>query len=401
MSGSYFGFNVSVNLNFDETYASHSDYSFITVKNLVSRWRISLPTDVTALRAMLTSQAASDIENMTPDDLFFKYGHFMVAEAIIGARADYNASAKITSEFTETDFKTAATMSYNWGTGKVTGTLTTAQQEQIAKFNSESTTTCNTKGGASHLGGMNILAGNYDDWLATVENDPVLCDFTNRSLVPLWELTTNVDRKAELKQRFEELVEEHKININPNVIDKVISEIRIVQIPRGGKDANNVELYNAASLNTPGYILLPQNVNGNKPDYATFIAYKLKPFTINVTGYYNLIVDDAENSTSPEQGGNYGFSKIPPYADCNNCNDLNYGIGTGLYLWGLPAAPSEAQYYIRGLQIVVDPATEDPPVGYTWVVDERDHERISLTKYEDNSGGTPEIYLAFTKEKGN
>ena len=400
ISGSYLGFNASIDINFDKTYSSHSDYSFITVKNLVSRWRITLPIERGAQRAMLTSEAASDIENLAPDDLFYKYGHFMVAEAIIGARADYNASSKSTSTFYNTDFKTAATLAYNSGTGKISSELSDEQKEQLSQFYSKSNIICNTKGGASQYG-MNILAGDYDTWLATVENDPVLCDFTERSLIPLWELTTNEARAAQLKERFEELVEEHKIIPTSDVIDEVISEIRIVQIPRGGKDANDAGLYNAASLNTPGYILLRQNVNGNKPDYATFIAYKLKPFTTDVTGYSNLIVDDAENSKNPEQGGNYGFSKIPSYAGCDNCNDLNYGIATGLYLWGLPAAPSEAQDYIRGLQIVIDPATGDPPAGYTWVVDEWYHERISLTKYEDNSGATPEIYLAFTREKGN
>ena len=405
------GFKASVKTNFSEQYYSRSDFQFITVKNLLSRWRLTLPLDIPTLQGMLTQSAASDLEFMDPGLLFSKYGQFMLAEAIIGARADYSASALRTQEFSSTEFQLSARMSYSWLVGSASANISVEDEEKINNFRSQSVVNVVTKGGASQYG-QSILEGNYGPWIESVENNPVLCDFTQRSLIPIWELCKDPVRKAELEQYFEQLGEAEKLP-DPTQGSLAITDIEIVKVIRPDNIAwDNPYLAQIASRQKPGWRVLPQNMNNGSCDKALFLAFKeVSPWTGD-GGYSDLFIDylnspkDSSISVPPGYGRLYcRYLPVPDslhypnitgmllgcYCNLNTCSyTFPFFTGSGILLYYLNCMDGEP---IRDLKIVVtDEENPDPPEGYVWVLSNT-IEPANL----DWGLGNPKKFLAYRK----
>ncbi|MEZ4940942.1 MAG: MAC/perforin domain-containing protein [Saprospiraceae bacterium] len=354
----YLGFKASVKTNFAQQYYTHEDFQFATVKNLVSRWRLSLPFDVQTLQGMLTTEAAADLEYLEPAALFSKYGHFMLTEAVIGARVDYSASARRTQEYSSDNFQLYARASYNWAVGNLSVDVSSQYGQTLQTFRSQAQINLITKGGASQYG-QSILEGDYSPWIESIRDNPVLCDFTQRSLLPIWELCQNPARKAELEQYFEQLNGENELP--PLTKDPLlITDIKIMEVPISDEttiSADDPLLAEFARRQVPGYTVLQDNINNDGCSSALFLAYKEEKQSITNTGYSDLYVNYVGPGLSPLSG----YIKFIP--------NLNYTCGKGdsdlLYKpWNNQGNP------IRGLMIKVtdddDPGV--PPEGYVWVL---------------------------------
>ncbi|TNE50711.1 MAG: hypothetical protein EP344_17110 [Bacteroidetes bacterium] len=355
-----FGFRASVKTNFAEQYYSHSDFQFTTVKNLISRWRLSLPFDIPTLQGMLTEAAAEDLESLAPDLLFKKYGHFLLTEAVIGARADYSASALRTEELSSTEFQIRARASYSWLTGGASASFGYSDSTAVKNFRNESVVNLITKGGASQYG-QAILEGDYGPWINSVDYNPVLCDFTQRSLIPIWELCKSPTRKAELEQYFEQLGESEAIP-PPSESSMAITEIEIIKVERpAGIDADNPNLAQIARRQKPGWRILETNMNNNECDMALFLAFREESPWSSKSGYCDLFVVYDVDTSIKVPTGYRAFTNA-------NLND-KCGAKTTNKLYYLPWSTGGEP--IRGLRIEVISDTEPnpiPPEGYVWVL---------------------------------
>lgn len=191
LSGSYKYFSGSVKTAFSSAKASSSFYQYATVQAIIEKdaYLVSNRTSVNDLKKYLTAQFAADLNesDMTPDELFIKYGTHVMTGVVMGGRLDYNLSAHNGSSsstesigvYAQARFKTAytrAAASCSYDTAEATSSSFT-----------DSTTTTKAKGGNS-TDSVGDSDANFCTWLKTIDSKPVFCDYCGNSLTPLYEL---------------------------------------------------------------------------------------------------------------------------------------------------------------------------------------------------------------------
>jgi len=357
LSGSYSFFSLSVKNNYNEEHYRSNYRAFCTIQNVIKQWKLTLPyTDFTKLKSLLTDAARSDIANLSPETLFNKYGTHFIAELIIGARADYNT---VVTKCTETsaiknNFQVCAEASFKKASGS--GSFNMVTEEQLQCFESNMTQNLKVSGGRSEYGSYIFQAGNYDKWIETINNmeNLTISDFTDNSLIPIWELCADDTRKNELMSAFDTYAEQFEL---PALVDETISGLYFevsssaVVTPEPGWSMINVDLNRDAggkyiylcfqnglddqeavsditfivnSQATPdGYIKIPQDLNEGAGGAFIYLCYK-KEITSNPIRRVNILVGE---NAQPDPGfyfaeNYYSHSK----------QDLNQGAG-GNYIW--------------------------------------------------------------------
>lgn len=359
LSGSYGFFSLSVKNNYNEEHYKSNYRAFCTIQNVIKRWKLTLPyTDFTKLKSMLTDAARSDIANLPPETLFNKYGTHFVAELIIGARADYNTVVTkcVETSAIKNNFQVCAEASFKKASGS--GSYHTVTEEQLQCFESHMAQNLKVSGGRSEYGSYIFQAGNYDKWIESINNmeNLTISDFTDNSLLPIWELSADDARKNELSSAFETYAEQFEL---PALLDETIDGLYFevsdyaVVTPDPGWTIINTDLNRDAggkyiflcyqnglddqeaisaitfivnSQATPaGYIKIPQDLNegcGGGTDYI-YLCYK-KEITNNPIRRVKILIGQ---NTQPEPGFYFGenyYSHIK--------QDLNQGA-SGNYIW--------------------------------------------------------------------
>lgn len=205
LSGNYGFFSASVSTSFSQISRSESNVSYLTARWTSRLWQIELldydPSSNVGPR--LTPAFANDLMHMEPADLFIKYGTHYVAKAIIGGRADANSTVS-NSVFSSTQqLQIAAQMSYDGLKGSLSAEDKTTYKTQIDTFNMNSMRTSYCVGGDSVLA-KNIFKDpiEFQNWAATIIDQPQLCDFDSESLKGIWTLCTDPDRQSDLKKAY-------------------------------------------------------------------------------------------------------------------------------------------------------------------------------------------------------
>jgi hypothetical protein len=357
LSGQYSFFSLSVKNNYTEEHYRSNYRAFCTIQNVIKLWKLTLPyTDFTKLKSMLTNEARNDIANLSPELLFNKYGTHFLAELIIGARADYNTCVtKCASTSTiKNNFSVCAEASFKKKSGS--GSFNMVTEEQLQCFESNSFQNLKVSGGKSEYGSYIFQTGNYDKWIESINNieNLTISDFTDNSLIPIWELCADDIRKTELSSAFESYAEQFEL---PSLVDDAIDGLYFeaasypVVTPDPGWTLINVDLNRDAggkyiylcyknglddheavsaitfvinNQQTPaGYIKIPQDLNEGSGGEFIYLCYR-KEVTSNPIRRVNILI--GENSV-PEPGFYFGenyYSGIK--------QDLNQGAG-GNYIW--------------------------------------------------------------------
>jgi len=357
LSGQYSFFSLSVKNNYNEEHYRSNYRAFCTIQNVIKQWKLTLPyTDFTKLKSMLTNQARSDIANLSPETLFNKYGTHFLAEIIIGARADYNTCVtKCTATTTiKNNFQVCAEASFKKKSGS--GSFSMVTEEQLQCFESNSFQNLKVSGGRSEYGSYIFQTGNYDKWIESINKveDLTISDFTDNSLIPIWELCADDTRKNQLSAAFDLYASQFAL---PSIVDDAINDFYFevatyptvtpdpgwsmidVDLNRdaGGKyiylcyktglddqeAISNVTFIINNQQTPPGYVKLPQDLNEGAGGDFVYLCYK-KEITSNPIRRINILIGQ---NTQPETGfyfaENY-WSGIK--------QDLNQGAG-GNFLW--------------------------------------------------------------------
>lgn len=357
LGGSYAFFSLSVKNNYSEEYYKSSYRAFCTIQNVIKQWKLTLPyTDFTKLKSFLTDEAKNDIANLPPETLFNKYGTHFIAELIIGARADYNTCVTKSTETStiKNNFEICAEASFKKASGS--GSYSMVTEEQLQCFESHSYRDLKVSGGRSEYGSYIFQAGKYDMWIESINNieNLTISDFTDNSLIPIWELCADDTRRNELSTAFDTYAQQFEL---PALVNEAIDDFYFevsdyaVVTPEPGWSMINVDLNRDAdgkyiflcykngldeheaisdvtfivnNQTTPaGYIKIPQDLNEGSGGAFIYLCYK-KEITSNPIRRVNVLIGE---NTQPEPGfyfaENY-YSGIK--------QDLNQGAG-GNYLW--------------------------------------------------------------------
>jgi hypothetical protein len=334
LEGSYSFFSASVTNNYSEKQYRSNYQAFCTIRNVIKKWKLTLPyTDIAALKNMLTDEAKADIASLTPEALFGKYGTHVITELIIGARADYNTTV---SKCTETasiknNFEVCAEASFKKKSGS--GSYSMVTEQQLQSFESNSVQHLKVSGGRSEYGSYIFQEGKYDRWIESIDNieNLTISDFTDHSLLPIWELCADEARKSQLRSAFDAYA---KLYALPALLGEAIDD-----------------LYCEVSTNPivtpqPGWTLINVDLNRDADGKYIFLCYK------------NGLDDDAsiEDITFivNSQQVPAGYAKVS--------TNLNEGAGgSSIYLCykkGVAANP------IRRIEVLVGRNTSPDPGFY-------------------------------------
>ena len=227
LSGSYSFFSLSVTNNYNQEYYRSNRRAFCTIQDVIKKWKLTLPyTDLTKLKSMLTDGARSDIANLAPETLFNKYGTHFIAELIIGARADYNTcvSKSVQTYNIRNNFEICAEASFKKKSGS--GSFNMVTEEDLTTFEENSYQNLKVSGGRSEYGSYIFNYGNYDKWIESIDNieNLTISDFTNNSLIPIWELCADDTRKAQLSNAFDSYAEQFEL---PALIGEAVNGLQV------------------------------------------------------------------------------------------------------------------------------------------------------------------------------
>ena len=357
LSGSYSFFSMSVTNNYNEEYYKSNYRAFCTIQNVIKKWKLTLPyTDFTALKSMLTSEAVSDLANLAPEVLFSKYGTHFIAELIIGARADYNTCVSKSAETSsiKNNFHACAEASFKKKSGSGDFNIVTEQQLQI--FQANSYENLKVAGGKSEYGSYIFQTGNYEKWIESIDNyeNLTISDFTENSLIPIWELCADDTRKNQLIAAFDSYAGQFELPaLVDNAIDGLYFEVSdyAVVTPDPGWTLINVDLNREAGgkyiylcyrngledqeaisaitfiVNNqetpPGFIKINQDLNEGSGGAFVYLCYK-KEITNNPIRRVNILIGE---NAQPELGFYFGQNYY-----WYEKQDLNHGAG-GNFIW--------------------------------------------------------------------
>lgn len=357
LSGSYSFFSMSVTNNYKVAQYRSRYRAFCTIRNLVRKWKLTLPyTDAPRLRGMLTDEAKSDLATLAPTALFDKYGTNVLTELMIGARADYNTCVTKSSATVSISnkFELCAEASFRKKSGK--GSVQIVTEQELQTFESNSYRDLKVAGGRSEYGSYIFETGMYDKWIESIDNmeDLTICDFTEHSLLPIWDLAADEARRTQLRAAFETWARQYEL---PSLVDEAISALGFEVTtnppitPQPNWSMINVDLNRDAhgkyiylcyqngldedeaiaditfitnSQSVPdGYVKMPQDLNEGAGGAFIYLCYK-KMKTAQPIRRIEVLVGE---NTAPSPGFYYAknaHSKVK--------QDLNQGAG-GNYIW--------------------------------------------------------------------
>ena len=357
LSGSTPAFRLSITNIFSEEQYRSNYRAFCTVQNVIRKWKLTLPyTDMNTLKSMLSDEARDDIANLSPEVLFNKYGTHFITELIIGARADYNTSLvkSLATSSIKNIFQVCAEASFKKGTGS--GSFSMVTEQELQTFESNSFTSTKVSGGRSEYGSYIFQSGNYEKWIESIDNieNLTIADFTNNSLIPIWELSADDNRKAELNSAFNTYAGQFEL---PSIVDQAIIGLQFEVTnnppitPDPGWEMINQDLNRDASgayiylcyqnglddqetisditfiidnqVVPAGYTKINQDLNQGAGGNFIYLCYK-KEFTSNPIRRVNILI--GENAV-PDPGFYFGKNYYS-----GTKQDLNQGAG-GNYIW--------------------------------------------------------------------
>ena len=274
-----------------------------------------------ALKGFLSEQFVDDVETMTPEDVFDKYGTHLITRYLMGGRIDLSLKLENKSNMTEQQIKTAVSASY----GKGSANLDTNTQSMVKTLVSNSTLKFMSLGG-TRISGSNIdeLRSQYNELIDEMGVTPDICmipDFKN-SMVPIWELFDG-ETAAKLKAGFDKQVAArqgelgkyvHKAAVEPFIVDIIVvadknKDTALAKIPKNYK----IVRINPGTGDSSELLEANHGANGDH----IYIAYLLGTDKSKAIGYIRI-------SEGEDTGIGYGYTRIPI--------DLNKGAG-GPYLY--------------------------------------------------------------------
>lgn len=339
LKGSYMFFSGAVRASFSQNRYSRQEYSYATVHSIIQKLSFRLPIDVSvsAIKNYLTETAKSKLndESVSPSTLFQTYGTHCMIGIIVGGRLDYNISAKSSDVTGGKSVGAYANYGFKSKFSSASISTETISESQWGTFNNSKEERLETYGGLSEYGQNIINDGDYNNWIKSINDNPVFCEFApNNSLLPIWELCDSESRKSELKTAYEQWANDRKI-IQTSTPHLCIIDL---QVKTASRWLDFPEIVNENGLT---YYKLGMDLNQGAG--GDFIAI-----------YYALGLDDGSASRTPIssikfQDTNNGDGVPPGYEKIDV--DLNKGAG-GDYIYLLYKRDSVNP--IRGLKLVND-----------------------------------------------
>lgn len=228
-----FVFSGSVESSFSQSSSGMQKKYYFTYMDANTKWRISLDIRgdyIEPLKKMLDERFVNDLENMPPETLFETYGTHYIASAYLGGRADYKTVTVVTSSTNTQELSTAIEAKYK----AVTANASMSQSQKQTFSNSKTNTKLTVVGGNSEYANNISDPATYAKWADGIAAAPVLCDFEEGSLRPIWEFASP-ERQNELKAAFNKLLQKNPLPQQMANLGFLKENAYMVQCKAGGQ----------------------------------------------------------------------------------------------------------------------------------------------------------------------
>jgi len=209
LSGSYGFFSGSINSTMSQMAGVTTEWSFATVqvKHRVHGLAV-VKMQTSDLRSYLRSDFAEDINSdLDPYVLFDLYGTHVIGKLVVGGRLDYHLSAMVTDQQQKRNIGVYAEAKFDSGFASLQLNTSFDYQSYRSQYVSNEDFKLASVGGQGQASKV-WTDGDYTQWVSTVWENPVFCDFgADPWLIPIWELA---DGDCEEGSRCWEIHEAYK-----------------------------------------------------------------------------------------------------------------------------------------------------------------------------------------------
>jgi len=317
-SASLGAFSAEAKTSFDFASKSTEKMVFIQGRALVHSRREYFEGDT--YKQYLTTQFTTDLNsNMSPNDLFKKYGTHLIKQMFFGGRLCFNYLYTLSSNEDSKKITADIKASYLGFTGSASTSASTSWATTVSKCE---ISTLYVGGGDYDMSNLDQFKKNYPAWKTSVANNPMPCDIADiNNLVPIWSFCTNTTRATAIENEYIKLLNEAGKGLVPKtnaVTDCCFVNATLVQ---GGQ---------AAKRNCPaGYDLVDVDLNSGAGGKFIYLCYKKTTTGTPITDMFLDYYSKAQAVCTKKMTHN-GFC-----ADYTMiANDLNEGAGGKyIYLW--------------------------------------------------------------------
>jgi hypothetical protein len=199
LSANAFFFKASIEHQLTENSTQTTDLFYYTYMDVNTKWKVTLDTrNMDTLTHYLDPQFRSDLKTLTPKELFELYGTHFIANAFLGGRIDYSTTSTVNEQMNESTVRNAVTAKFHF----LQGSADMDEGNRQVLLQIATSDKLSVVGGNSEFANTISDAAQYNKWAEGIKSGPVLCGFDNKSLKPIWLLSTNAERRAELKDYY-------------------------------------------------------------------------------------------------------------------------------------------------------------------------------------------------------
>ena len=204
LDASYMGFTASVEAKFATSSRDSVDIKFAQLSLVSSGAIVSLSGDQVVLQRYLNPDFKKALAKSDPRRLFAAYGTHVAIKVRIGGAISYYSYSKASEHQNDSEFKFAARAKYLGFGAEVGANGELTEKEKEAAKTVEGSAHLYVNGGeeAARIKIENGDKNSYAAWAATLGTRPGFIGFQQGGLIPVWELTDDLARRAALELAF-------------------------------------------------------------------------------------------------------------------------------------------------------------------------------------------------------
>ena len=202
-------------------------FSFSKQEFTIRTFDLHIMENVRKLKTMLSDDFLYDVENMTPYQLFDEYGTHLIAEMAMGGKLEMNTTYSSISSCFTAEIEAAINAHVKYLGSSIHGEMDASYKQKLDSLSVEEVTDIKTLGApALAMDTVDNVRQNFPEWVRRLGEDKANSAFFglvgDQSLVPLWDLVDDPQKKIDIETAFydlagdsyDELCEMFKLNKN-------------------------------------------------------------------------------------------------------------------------------------------------------------------------------------------
>lgn len=281
-------FQSEISTNFNTEQLKYDTHSFAITSSRITKdaWYVEYRSEPDQLRSYISPQLSDDLKKKKPEEIIALYGTHVMLGGIWGARLDYKLTAQKKADAYSTSGGIAFSNQVEADVKAITlggGTSTEFSTEFSSMYDNTTIDRYTRAIGGAPEWAMNIHnSQDYNEWIASIDDNQVWCDYYPNSLMPIYELVP-AEYREDILKAYNDYLEDKVITVSSALHSAVTDYDFMV---RGG---NN----NVAILNGDGDV----DTQDNKLT-KIYVTVTLSKRGGDINAYYILRVEEGGTSAS-------------------------------------------------------------------------------------------------------